>query len=52
LAPRISKKIILAVGYMPQSLGMALDESALTLGDNMSLVLNTTATSSIFEKEK
>jgi hypothetical protein len=36
---------------MLRSLGVALDGPALMLGDNMSLVLNTTAPSSVLKKK-
>jgi hypothetical protein len=36
---------------MLRSLGVALDESALMLGDNMSVVLNTTVPSSLLKKK-
>jgi hypothetical protein len=36
---------------MLRSLGVALDGPALILGDNMSIVLNTTVPSSVFKKK-
>jgi hypothetical protein len=50
-ASRISTELILAVRYMLRSLGVALDGPAFMLGDNMSLVLNTTVPSSILKKK-
>jgi hypothetical protein len=40
-------ELILEIRYMLRSLGLALDEPALMLGDNMSVVLNTTFHSSV-----
>jgi hypothetical protein len=39
---RVATELILEVRYMLRSLGVALDGPALMLGDNMSIVLNTT----------
>jgi hypothetical protein len=41
---------ILEVRYMLRSLGVALDGPSLMLGDNMSVVLNTTVPSSVLKK--
>jgi hypothetical protein len=49
---RIAMNFILEIKYMLRSLGVALDETALILGDNMSKVLNTTVPSSVLEKKK
>jgi hypothetical protein len=43
-------ELILDIRYMLRSLGMALDGPALMLGDNMSVVLDTTVSSSILKK--
>jgi hypothetical protein len=51
VASRVAIELILEVRYMLRSLGVALDRSALMLGDNMSVVLNTTVSSSVL-KEK
>jgi hypothetical protein len=50
-ASRISTELILEIRYMLRSLGVALDGPALMLGDNMSVVLNTTVPSSISKKK-
>jgi hypothetical protein len=44
-------ELILEIRYMLRSLGVALDGPALMLGDNMSVVLNTTVPSSVLEKK-
>jgi hypothetical protein len=49
---RVATEIILEVRYMLRSLGVALDGSALMLGDNMSVVLNTTTVPSSVLKKK
>jgi hypothetical protein len=43
---RIATELILEVKYILRSLGVALDGPALMLGDDMSVVLNTTTPSS------
>jgi hypothetical protein len=43
--------LILEIRYMLRSLGVALDGPALMLGDNMSVVLNTTVSSSVLKKK-
>jgi hypothetical protein len=48
---RIATELILEVRYMLRSLGVALDGPALMLGDNMSVVLNTTVPSSVLKKK-
>jgi hypothetical protein len=50
VASRVSTKLILEVRYMLWSLGVALDGPGLMLGDNMSVVLNTTVPSSVLKK--
>ena len=47
VASRIATELILEVRYMLQLLGVSLDGPALMLGDNMSVVLNTSVPSSI-----
>jgi hypothetical protein len=47
VASRVATELILEVRYMLRSLGVALDGPALMLGDNMSVVLNTTVPSSV-----
>jgi hypothetical protein len=49
MASRFATELILEVRYMPRSLEVALDEPELMLGDNMSVVLNTTVPSSVFK---
>jgi hypothetical protein len=51
VALRIAMELILEFRYMLRSLGVLLDGSALMLGDNISVVLNTTGPSSVL-KEK
>jgi hypothetical protein len=51
VASRIATELILEVRYMLRSLGAALDGPALMLGDNMSVVLNTTFPSSDLKKK-
>jgi hypothetical protein len=48
---RVATESILEVRYMLRSLGVALDGPALMLGDNMSVVLNTTVPSSVLLKK-
>jgi hypothetical protein len=48
---RISTELILEVRYMLRSLGVALDGPTLMLGENMSVVLNTTVPSSVLKKK-
>jgi hypothetical protein len=50
-ASRVARELILEVRYMLRSLVVALDRPALMLGDNMSLVLNTTDSSSVLKKK-
>jgi hypothetical protein len=51
VASRIATELILEVRPMFRSLGVALDGPELMLGDNMSLVLNSTVPSSVFQNE-
>jgi hypothetical protein len=51
VASRVATELILEVRYMLRSLGVALDGPALILGDNMSVVLNTTVPSSVLKKK-
>jgi hypothetical protein len=51
VASRISKELILEVRCMFRSFGVALNRPALMLGDNMSVVLNTTVPSSALKKK-
>jgi hypothetical protein len=48
---RMATELILEIRYMLRSLGVALDGPALVLGDNMSVVLNTTVPSSVLKKK-
>jgi hypothetical protein len=47
---RIATELILEIKYMLRSLGVPLDGPALMLGDNLSVFLNTTASSSFSKK--
>jgi hypothetical protein len=49
-ASRIASELILEIRYMLLSLGVALDGPASMLGDNMSVVLNTSVPSSVLKK--
>jgi hypothetical protein len=40
VASRVATELILEIRYMLRSLGVALDGTALMLGNNMSVVLN------------
>jgi hypothetical protein len=51
VASRVATELILEVRYMLRSLGVALDVPALMLGDNMSVVLNSTVPSSVLKKK-
>jgi hypothetical protein len=51
VASRIATELILKIRYMLRSLGLALDGPTLILGDNMSIVLNTTVPSSVLKKK-
>jgi hypothetical protein len=44
-------ELILEISYMLRSVGVTLDGPALMLGDNMSVVLNTTVPSSVLKKK-
>jgi hypothetical protein len=50
VASRVATELIIEVWYMLRSLGVALDGPALMLGDNISVVLNTTVPSSVLKK--
>jgi hypothetical protein len=51
VASRVATELILGFSYMLRSLEVALDGPALMLGDNMSVVLNTTVPSSFLKKK-
>ena len=51
VAARIATKLIMRLRYMLRMLGIPLDGPALILGDNMSVVLNTTVPSSVLKKK-
>jgi hypothetical protein len=51
VASRVATELILEIRYMLRSLGVALDGPALMLGDNMSVVLNTTVSLSVLKKK-
>jgi hypothetical protein len=51
VASRIATVLILEIRYMLRSLGAALNGPAFMLGDNMSVVLNTTVPSSVMKKK-
>jgi hypothetical protein len=51
VASRVTTELILEVRYMLRALGVALDGPVLMLGDDMSVVLNTTVPSSVLKKK-
>ena len=51
VAACIAKELILELRYMLRMLGVSLNGPALMLGDNMSVVLNTTVPSSVIKKK-
>jgi hypothetical protein len=51
VASRIATELIMEVRYMLRSLGVDLEGLALMLGDNMSVVLNTSVPSSVLKKK-
>jgi hypothetical protein len=51
VASRVATELILDVRYMIRSFGVALDGPALMLGNNMSVVLNTTVPSNVLKKK-
>jgi hypothetical protein len=51
VASRVATDLIVEIRYMLRSLGVALDGPELMLGDNMSVVLNTTVPSSVLKKK-
>ena len=51
VASRIATELILEIRFMLRSLGVALDGPTLMLGDNMSVVLNTSVPSSVLKKK-
>jgi hypothetical protein len=51
VAFRIATELILEVRFMLRSLGVDLDGPTLMLGDNMSVVLNTSVPSSVLKKK-
>jgi hypothetical protein len=52
VALRIATELILEIRHMLRSLGVALDGPALMLGDDMSVVLNTTVPSSVLKTKQ
>jgi hypothetical protein len=48
---RVATELILEIRYMIRSLGVALDGPALMLGDNLSVILNTTFPTSVLKKK-
>jgi hypothetical protein len=51
VASRVATELILEVRFMLRSLGVDLEGPALMLGDNMSVVLNTSVPSSVLKKK-
>ena len=51
VAARIATELILELRYMLRMIGVPLDGPALMLGDNMSVVINTTLPSSVLKKK-
>ena len=50
-AARITTEIIIELRYHLRMIGVPLDDSAMLLGDNMSVVINTTLPSSVLKKK-
>ena len=51
VAARLASELIMEVRYTLRMMGVALDGPAMLLGDNMSVVLNTTVPSSVLKKK-
>ena len=51
VAGRMATELVLEVRYKLRMLGIPLEESSVVLGDNMSVILNTTLPSSILKKK-
>jgi hypothetical protein len=51
VASRIATELIIELRFMLRSLGVDLEGPALMLGDNMSVVLNTSVPSSVLKKK-
>ena len=51
VAARVATELVMEMRYMLRMLGVPLDGPALMLGDNMSVVLNTTLPSSVLKKK-
>ena len=51
VAAKVATELIIETRYMLRMLGVPVDEPALMLGDNMSVVLNTTVPSSVLKKK-
>ena len=51
VAARVATELILELRYTLRMLGVPIDGPALMLGDNMSVVLNTTVPSSVLKKK-
>jgi hypothetical protein len=51
VASRVATALIFEIRYMLRSLGVAFDGPVLKLGDNMSVVLNTTVPSNVLKKK-
>jgi hypothetical protein len=51
VAARVATELIMEIRYQLQMLGVPLDGPAMMLGDNMSVVLNTTVPSSVLKKK-
>jgi hypothetical protein len=49
---RKAKELILELRFMLRSLGVALDEPTLILGDDITLILDTSVPSSLFKKNQ
>jgi hypothetical protein len=52
VAARIATELIIEICFMPRLLGVELEGPTLMLGDNMSVVLNTSVPSSVLKKKK
>ena len=51
VAARIGTETVIEVRYKLRMLGMGLEKTSLMVGDNMSVILNTTISSSMLKKK-
>jgi hypothetical protein len=51
VAARIAVEVVMEVRYMLRMLGVAIEETSILIGDNLSVLLNTTVPSSVLKKK-